>query len=165
MEPAEMERLWDAHTAGEFAAHDVDATMATMVAEPYVMHLPTLIGAQGGRRVRAFYTETFIPEVPADFVVESVSRTVGTERIVDEMIVTMTHDRKVSWILPGVPATGRRIEVGVVGVIGFADGLIDHEHLWWDQASVLVQVGLLDPDGLPVHGAEITEKLRSLTEG
>jgi carboxymethylenebutenolidase len=115
--------------------------------------------------VRAFYTETFIPEVPADFVVESVSRTVGTERIVDEMIVTMTHDRKVSWILPGVPATGRRIEVGVVGVIGFADGLIDHEHLWWDQASVLVQVGLLDPDGLPVHGAEITEKLRSLTEG
>jgi carboxymethylenebutenolidase len=115
MDPAEMERLWDAHTAGEFVAQDVDATLATMVAEPYVMHLPTLVGAQGGPGVRTFYTEVFIPEVPADFVVESVSRTVGAERIVDEMIVSMTHDREVSWILPGVPATGRRIEVGVVG--------------------------------------------------
>ncbi len=163
MDPAEMERLWDAHTKGEFADRDVEATMATMVDEPYVMHLPTLMGGRGRDGVRRFYSEEFIPAAPADIAVDVVSRTVGTQRVVDEMVVTMTHDREVPWLLPGVPATGARIEVAVVGVIGFTDGLIDHEHIWWDQASVLVQAGLLSPDGLPVYGTEVSQTLRSLT--
>jgi carboxymethylenebutenolidase len=90
-----------------------------------------------------------------------VSRTVGEKRVVDEMIVTMTHDREVPWILPGMAASGRRLEVAVLAVVRFVDGLITHEHLWWDQASVLVQLGLLPTAGLPVHGVEIAQRLRS----
>ncbi|MGH3815372.1 MAG: nuclear transport factor 2 family protein [Pseudonocardiaceae bacterium] len=151
MLPMDMERLWEEHCADEFARHDVDATMSTMVEQPYVLHLPTLIGGQGQEGVRRFYAEEFIPKLPADIALEPVSRTVGAERIVDEMIVTMTHDREVSWILPEVAATGARIEIPLVAVVRFADGRIAHEHLWWDQASVLIQVGLLEPSGLPVQ--------------
>lgn len=163
MRASDMERIWDEHTSNEFEFRDVDATMATMVAEPYVIHLPTLIGGRGHADVRRFYAEEFIPEEPPDLAIERVSRTVGQDRLVDEMIVTMTHDREVPWILPGLAGTGKRIEVGIVGVVRFADGLIAHEHLWWDQASVLVQLGLLATDGLPVHGVEIVQRLRSLT--
>ncbi len=163
MRADEMERLWDEHTRGEFALRDVDATMATMVPEPYVIHLPTLVGAQGQHDVRRFYAEEFIPMEPPDLALELVSRTVGEERLVDEMIVTMTHDREVPWILPGMAGTGKRIEVAVLAVVRFVDGLIAHEHLWWDQASVLVQLDLLAADGLPVHGTEIVDRLRALS--
>lgn len=158
----DMERLWEEHCAHEFARHDVDATMSTMVAQPYVLNLPTLVGGQGQVDVRRFYTEDFIPTLPADIALEPVSRTVGAERVVDEMIVTMTHDRALPWLLPEVAATGARIEVPLVAVVRFVDGKIAHEHLWWDQASVLIQVGLLEPSGLPVHGIEVTQRLRSL---
>lgn len=164
MDANEMERLWDEHTRCEFAMHDAEMTMATMVAQPYVMHLPTLIGGEGQEAVRRFYAEEFIPSLPPDIALEPVSRTVGPERIVDEMIVTLTHDREVPWLLPGVPATGRWIEVALVGVVRFVDDLIAHEHLWWDQASVLVQAGLLDAAGLPVHGSGIADRLRALTK-
>lgn len=161
----DMERLWEEHCADEFTLHDVDATMSTMVEQPYVLNLPTLVGGQGQESVRRFYTEDFIPMLPADIALEPVSRTVGTERIVDEMIVTMTHDREVPWILPGVAATGARIEIPLVAVVRFAEGKIAQEHLWWDQASVLVQVGLLEPSELPVHGIEVARRLRSLAAG
>jgi carboxymethylenebutenolidase len=162
---ADMERLWEQHCADEFVRHDVDATMSTMIEQPYVLHLPTLIGGQGQEQVRRFYAAEFIPALSTDIVLEPVSRTVGTERIVDEMIVTMTHDREMPWILPGVTITGASIEIPLIAVVRFARDKIAHEHLWWDQASVLLQVGLLEPGGLPMHGIEVARRLRSLTAG
>ncbi|MGH3722074.1 MAG: hypothetical protein ACRDRI_25170 [Pseudonocardiaceae bacterium] len=165
MQPADMERLWNEHCADEFSLHDVDATMSTMVEQPSVLNLPTLIGGQGHDGVRRFYTEDFIPTLPVDIALEPLSRTIGTQRLIDEMIVTMTHDREMPWILPGVAATGARIEIPLIAVVYFADGKIAGERLWWDQASVLVQIGLLEPDGLPVHGIEVAQRLRSLGTG
>lgn len=165
MLPTDMERLWEEHCADEFTRHDVDATMSTMVEQPYVLNLPTLTGGQGREGVRQFYAVDFIPTLPPDITLEPISRTVGAKRIVDEMIVTMTHDREVPWILPEVAATGARIEIPLVAVVFFAESKIAHEHLWWDQASVLVQIGLWQPGGLPVHGAEVAQRLRSLVPG
>ncbi|MGH3938511.1 MAG: hypothetical protein ACRDTG_07715 [Pseudonocardiaceae bacterium] len=160
-----MERLWEEHCAVEFALRDVDATMSTMVEQPYLLNLPTLVGGHGQESVRRFYIEDFLPALPADIALEPVSRTIGTERIVDELIVTMTHDRQMPWILPGIAASGAWIEVPMIAVVRFTEGKIAHEHLWWDQASVLIQVGLLAPDGLPMHGIEIAQRLRSLAAG
>ena len=73
--------------------------------------------------------------------------------------MTFTHDRQLDIMLPGIPPTGRRIAVPVVVVVGFEDGRVSHEHIYWDQATVLVQAGLLDPSGLPVVGSKQAEAL------
>jgi carboxymethylenebutenolidase len=118
-----------------------------------------MTGGFGHDAVRAFYAAHFIGHNPADTALDLVSRTVGTDRLVDEMVFRFTHDRPVDWMLPGVPPTGRRVEVPLVAIISFRDGKVASEHIYWDQASVLVQVGLLDPHGLPVAGAETAAKL------
>jgi carboxymethylenebutenolidase len=82
-----------------------------------------------------------------------VSRPVGENRLVDEMVISFTHTIEMPWILPGVAPTGRHVEVPLVAVVGFRDGKLAHENIYWDQASVLKQIGLLKGDGLPVHGA------------
>jgi carboxymethylenebutenolidase len=151
--PEEYEQVWQAHTDGEFVHKDVAATMRTMTADPHVVHVSTAVGARGRDAVRAFYSEYFVGRNPDDFHLELLSRTVGTDRLVDEMLVTFTHDVEVPWILPRVAPTGRQVEIPVVAVVGIRDGLIDSEHIYWDQASVLAQVGLLDPNSLPVLGA------------
>jgi carboxymethylenebutenolidase len=158
-DPSDLEAVWEAHCRDEFVTFDVDATMATMVPEPYLNHVPTMIGGSGREDVRRFYREHFIGQMPKDTALNLVSRTVGRDRLVDEMVFSFTHDRTVDWMLPGVPATGRRVEVPLVAVIAFADGKVASEHIYWDQASVLVQVGLLDPAGLPVTGAAQAGKL------
>jgi carboxymethylenebutenolidase len=155
----DLEAIWEAHCRGEFETCDVEATMATMVAEPYVNHVPTMTGGLGGDAVRRFYRDHFIGHNPADTTLDPVSRTVGTERLVDEMVFRFTHDRLIDWMLPGVAPTGRRVEIPLVAVIGFAEGKVASEHIYWDQASVLVQLGLLDPAGLPVAGAETAAKI------
>jgi carboxymethylenebutenolidase len=151
---AEIERVWEAHTAAEFVSADVDATMATMTDDPVVLHVPTSIGARGRTAVRRFYADHFIGHQAHDMRLELVSRTVTVDRVVDEMTISFTHDVEIPWVLPGVAPTGRRVVVPLVAVIGMRDGLIDSEHIYWDQASVLAQVGLLDPTGLPVTGME-----------
>jgi carboxymethylenebutenolidase len=150
---AELERVWEAHTTAEFVTCDVAATMATMADDPVVVHVPTMIGARGRSEVRRFYAEHFITHQAADFAMTRVSSTVSTEGIVDELIVSFTHDSMVDWILPGVVPTGRRVEVPLVAIVGMRDGLVASEHIYWDQASVLVQVGLVDPARLPITGA------------
>jgi carboxymethylenebutenolidase len=147
------EQVWQAHTDGEFVDKDVDATMRTMTESPHVLHVSTAVGARGRDAVRAFYAEYFVGRVPDDFHLELLSRTIGADRLVDEMLVSFTHDSEVPWILPGVAPTGRRVEIATVAIIGIRNDLIDSEHIYWDQASVLAQVGLLDPAGLPVLGA------------
>ncbi len=154
-----MVELWEAHLRAEFDDFSLDDTMATMVDEPYVNHVPTLIGGIGRRQLAHFYGKYFIPHMPPDTETEVVSRTVGVDRIVDELIFRCTHTTPLDWLLPGVPPTGRRLAVAIVVVVTFKDGKIHHEHIHWDQASTLVQAGLLDPTGLPVVGSEAAEKL------
>jgi carboxymethylenebutenolidase len=149
----------DDHLAAEFATRDVEATMATMTEDPYVLHVPVLTGGVGREEVRRFYEQVFIGHWPADTAMTRISRTAGHDQVVDELVITFTHDIPMGHMLPGVPPTGRRVQLPVCVVAGFQDGKLTHEHIYWDQASLLVQVGLLDPAGLPVAGAEQAEKL------
>jgi carboxymethylenebutenolidase len=149
----------DEHLAAEFVTTDLDATMATMTDDPYLIHVPVLTGGIGREEVRRFYAQIFIGHWPADLTVERISRTIGTDQVVDELVMSFTHDITMSQLLPGVPPTGKRVRLAVCVVAGFRDGKLTHEHIYWDQASLLVQVGLLDPAGLPVVGAEQAEKL------
>ncbi len=162
MTPAQraMADLWDEHTRHEFATHSVEETMATMVAEPRVNHVPVLTGGTGRDEVRRFYAERFIPQQAPDTEIILVSRTIGDQQIVDEMIFTFTHTVPMDWMLPGIAPSGKRVEVPLVAIVGFAEGKIAHEHIYWDQASVLVQIGLLDPATLPVAGIASADKVR-----
>lgn len=155
----QAERVWDAHTASEFVTQDVDATMATMTDDPVVVHVATSVGARGRDAVRRFYAEHFIGHQASDMTLHPTSRTIDADRVVDEMTISFTHDTEIPWILPGVAPTGRRVVVPIVCVIGMQDGLVASEHIYWDQATVLAQVGLLDPTGLPVTGAEQVDAL------
>ncbi len=154
-----MSDLWDEHMHSEFESQSVEATLETMVDEPYVNHVPVLTGGVGLEEVREFYSERFIPQQPPDAEIIPVSRTVGNDRVVDELIDTFTHTVKMDWLLPGIPPTGRRVEIPIVVVVQFLEGKIVSEHIYWDQASVLVQVGLIDPQELPVSGAESARKV------
>ena len=155
----DLEELWDQHCFFEFAQRDVDATMATMVAEPYVNHIPTMTGGVGYKNLHRFYLNHFVHANPDDTKLVPVSRTVGADRVVDEMLFSFTHDREIDWLLPGVAPTGKYVEIAIVAVINFRGGKLYHEHIYWDQASVLVQIGLLDPTGLPVGGADVAKKM------
>jgi len=150
----ELAATFDAHVKHEFVDQDVDATMRTMVAEPYLLHLPTLTGGVGAAAVRRFYSRYFIGKWPADTKVVPVSRTVGRDQVVDELIVSFTHDVPLEFALPGIKPTGKHVELPHVVVMKFENGKIAHEHIYWDQASLLVQVGLLDPKMLPAVGVE-----------
>src|ERR1700734_956028 len=159
MTKPDLVALWEAHTRFEFETRDVDATMATMVAEPYVNHIPTMTGGVGHDALRRFYANHFIGANPPDLAMTPVSRTVGTDRVVDEFVLRFTHSTEIDWMLPGVAPTGRRVEIPMIAIVQFQGDKLVHEHIYWDQASVLVQVGLLDPTGLPVVGVEQARKV------
>jgi carboxymethylenebutenolidase len=154
-----MSDLWDEHMRSEFETSSVDDTLATMVEEPYVNHVPVMTGGVGLEEVKEFYAERFITQQPPEVEITPVSRTVGNERVVDELIYAFTHDIVMDWLLPGVPPTGKQIGVPMVVVVHFRDGKIASEHIYWDQASVLAQAGLIDPEKLPVSGAESARKV------
>jgi len=151
--------LWDEHVRHEFDTRDVPATMATMVAEPYVNHIPTMTGGVGAKELSRFYQHHFVHGNPKDMALTPLSRTVGASQIVDEFIMSFTHDSEIDWMLPGVAPTGRYVEIPMLGVVKFRGPKLYHEHIYWDQASVLVQIGLLDPTGLPVAGVVTARKL------
>ena len=109
--------------------------------------------------MRAFYATNFIPKMPRDLTMTPISRTVGADQLVDEMVIGFTHDIEMDWMLPGIAPTGKRVEVALVVIVRFRDGKLAHEHIYWDQASVLAQLGLLDPSALPVAGAESARKV------
>ena len=154
-----MSDLWDEHMRSEFESQSVEDTLETMVDDPFVNHVPVLTGGMGLEEVRKFYSERFIPQQPPDAEIIPVSRTIGNERVVDELIDRFTHTVQMDWLLPGIPPTGRRVEIPIVVVVQFRDGKIASEHIYWDQASVLVQVGLIDSEELPVSGAESARKV------
>jgi len=155
-----MLEVWERHLRSEFADHDADAALDTMTATPHLNHVPVMTGGIGRDAIRKFYATRFIPQMPPDTTIELISRTIGHDQIVDEMIFTCTHTIAMDWYLPGVAPTGRRIEAPTVAIVRFRDGAIESEHIYWDQASVLVQIGLLDANSLPVAGIETAEKLR-----
>jgi carboxymethylenebutenolidase len=156
-----LAEIFDAHVMHEFVDHDVDATMRTMAPEPYLLHVPMLTGGDGAAAVRRFYEQFFVGKWPEDTKVTRVSRTVGTDQVVDELILSFTHDVRLDFMLPGIAHTGRHVEMPTVVVMKFEQGKIAHEHIYWDQGSLLAQVGLLDPGQLPVIGAEQAAALRS----
>lgn len=150
----DLAAMFDAHVKAEFQDLDLEATMGTMTSDPYVHHVPTITGGNGTAGVRDFYGDHFIGQWPDDTETRQVSRTVGENQVVDELVMTFTHDRPLDIMLPGIPPTGRPITVPVVVVVGFENGRVSHEHIYWDQATVLVQAGLLGPSELPVTGSE-----------
>jgi len=159
MDKASTIGLWEQHLECEFVTRDPEATLATMVEDAYVNHVPVLTGGIGKEQLREFYTRSFIPQMPPDTRITLVSRTVGDDRIVDEMIFNFTHSLTTDWMLPGVAPTGRRVEIPLVAIVHVRNGKLAHEHIYWDQASVLVQLGLLDAAKLPITGVESARKV------
>jgi carboxymethylenebutenolidase len=154
---ADIAAVFDEHMAAEFVQRDLDAAMATMTDDPYVYQVMT--GGVGFEEVRRFYGQHFIGKWPEDTEITPVSRTLGEDQVVDEIVVSFTHDVEMDHLLPTVPPTGRSVRLPVCVVVKFEDGKVAHEHIYWDHASLLVQVGLLDPAELPVTGAEQAENL------
>lgn len=155
-----LDKIWEEHTRDEFVTRDVDATLATMVDDAYVNHIPVLTGGVGKEELRRFYSEDFIPRMPPDTKLTPISRTIGTDQLVDEMIFSFTHTEEMPWILPGIAPTNKPVEIPLVAIVHFRDGKLAHEHIYWDQASVLKQIGLLSDSALPVAGAEAAAKVR-----
>lgn len=153
-----LQALWEEHLQYEFGTHSTEDALATMVEDAYVNHIPVMTGGVGKPALREFYSKYLIPQIPPDLELVAISRTIGTDQLVDEMVATFTHTIQMDWMLPGVAPTGKRVEVPVVAIIRFRDGKLAHEHIYWDQASVLVQAGLLDPGTLPVVGIDSARK-------
>jgi carboxymethylenebutenolidase len=154
---ADIGAVFDEHVAAEFVSRDLEATMATMTDDPYVNHVPVMTGGVGFEGVRSFYGQHFIGRWPEDVEITPVSRTVGIDQVVDELVLSFTHDIEMDQLLPGVPPTGRQVKLPFCVVVKFAGGKVAHEHIYWDQASLLAQVGLIDMAALPVTGAEQAE--------
>jgi carboxymethylenebutenolidase len=157
---AKLDAIFGAHMEAELAG-DLDQTLATMAPNPHIVNVPTMIGGQGPQGVRTFYANRLIGQFfPPDVTFETVSRTYSEERLVDELIISFTHTCSIDWMLPGIEPTGKRVEAVWVVIVGIEDGKVSYEHILWDQANVLAQIGLLDPAVLPVTGAGAVAKLR-----
>ena len=150
--------LWEEHVRCEFVTRNTEDTLATMVEDAYVNHVPVLTGGVGRAELHEFYSKRFIPQMPPDTEMIPISRTIGNDQVVDEMVFKFTHTITMDWMLPGIAPTGKRVEVPLVAIVHFREGKVAHEHIYWDQASVLVQLGLLDADTLPVAGVESARK-------
>jgi carboxymethylenebutenolidase len=162
MTPEQTAAVWAEHCRCEFELRDVDATLDTMTDDAHLLNIPTGHGGTGQNGVRRFYTDEFIGTFPDDIAVDSLGLTVGDTRIAEEVVMSFTHDREMPWILPGVGPTGRKVVSPMVAVVGFRDGKVRFEHIWWDQAALLAQLGLLDPARLPIVGAEQAPSIANL---
>ena len=153
-----LQELWEEHLGYEFDTHNTEDTLATMVEDAYVNNIPVMTGGVGKPALREFYSKYGIPQIAPDTKLTPISRTIGNDRLVDEMMLKFTHTIRMDWMLPGIAPTGKRVEVAVVAIVQFRDDKLAHEHIYWDQASVLVQLGLLDPGTLPVVGVDSARK-------
>ena len=154
-----LEALWAEHLRHEFDTKSTPDTLLTMVQNAYVNHVPVMTGGYGKESLDGFYSTHFIPKMPADVELTPISRTVGEDRLVDEFIFKFTHDMEMDWMLPGIAPTGKRVEVPFVVIVQFEGDKLAHEHIYWDQATVLVQLGLLDAGSLPVAGVRQAAKV------
>lgn len=158
-----MVALWKEHTDLEFATRDAEATVATMCPHNSVNHIPVMTGGRGSAGLLRFYGTHFIPKMPADAGLRLLARTVGADRLVDEFVFSFTHDLVMDWMLPGVAPTHRKIEIPMVAVVQFENERVSCERIYWDQASVLIQAGLLERGRLPVTGVEQVRKFEDDT--
>ena len=158
MDQQQLAQLWEEHIKHEFQTGDTEATVDTMVEDAYVNHIPVLTGGVGKPALRHFYATHFIPKMPPDLEMVPLSRTIGDDQLVEELVLKFTHTIEIDWMLPGVKPTGKRVEVPLVAIVRFRDGKVAHEHIYWDQASVLAQLGLIDPANLPVAGVDSARK-------
>jgi carboxymethylenebutenolidase len=154
----DLASIFDRHTELEFATRDAEATMATMVPAPYVNHVPVMTGGTGYAETLRFYKNHFIPTTPKDASLNMISRTIGVDRMVDEMLFCFTHDVEIDWMLPGIKPTGKYVQIPLVAIVRFRGDKIYNEHIYWDQASVLVQIGVLDAKHYPIAGVETANK-------
>ncbi len=154
-----MEKVWEEHLASEFKSKSAEAAINTMVERPSVNHVPVMTGGVGRKQLIHFYDRYFIPQMPPDTQITPVSRTIDQDRLVDEFVIKFTHTLQMDWLLPGVPPTNKPVEVAIVTVIQFQGGKMASERIYYDQASILVQLGLLDPGKLPVAGVETVRKV------
>jgi carboxymethylenebutenolidase len=141
--PQRLEQLWGEHLAGEFVTKDVEATLATMVEDASVNHVPVGTGGRGKDELRAFYRDDFIPSWPEDVQITPVNRVVGEEQLVDELHATFTHSKPMNWLLPNLPPTNKPVAIDLVVVVEFRGDKVAAERIYWDHATVLRQVGLL----------------------
>ena len=155
---SDLVALWEEHLRHEFDTKSTPDTLETMVEGAYVNHIPVLTGGVGREALRRFYSTRFIPKMPPDAALVPISRTVGEDRLVDEFVFKFTHTIRMDWMLPGIEPTGKQVEVPFVVIVQFDGDKLAHEHIYWDQATVLVQLGLLDSAHLPVAGREQARK-------
>ena len=164
MKPNNLGEIFDKHIEFEFEKEDVNATMTTMTDNAYVHHVPTLTGGLGYKEVYNFYKNHFIGKMPKDIKITQISRTIGKDQVVDELLLRFTHDKEIDYMLPGISPTGKYVEIPHVVVMKFENNKIAHEHVYWDQASVLVQIGLLNNEGIPISGIEQAKRLLELAK-
>lgn len=122
-----------------------------------------MTGGRGAKEMLEFYGEHFIPKMPADARIELVCGTVGQARVIDEMTFKFTRDTEMDWMLPGVAPTGRRVEVPLVVVVQLRGDEIFFERIYWDQASVLVRIGLLE--SIDLAGGGCRERAQTIESG
>ncbi|KAF2466350.1 dienelactone hydrolase [Lindgomyces ingoldianus] len=172
----DLERVWEENVEQKIHGKDASKLVDTFVTQPtpFVNYTPTMTGGIGVGELSRFYKDYFLPSSPPSFHMRLVSRTIGVDRIVDELYIQFKHTLQIPWILPGIPPTNQKVEIVVVSIVGMRGGKIWHERIYWDQASVLFQVGLLDPeevpeeyrkDGLemlPVAGSEAARKIMEM---
>jgi carboxymethylenebutenolidase len=155
----EMLACWQRHMQAEFMTRNVEEALATMTAQPIVNHVPVLTGGVGREAVRDFYAHHFIGQMPPDTEMVPVAQTIADDRLVEELVMRFTHTQVIDCLVPGIAPTDKRVEVAVIAVVQFEGGKIAQERIYWDQATVLVQLGLLDASRLPVAGAESARKV------
>ncbi|KAK5659167.1 hypothetical protein OQA88_1257 [Cercophora sp. LCS_1] len=151
-----VEKVVEINAQARLRTRNLQDTMATYTTQtaPEVTAVPTLSGAIGSQKLEQFYDWYFIQDNPPSMQITLLSRTVGVDRVVDEMFLSFKHTQEIPWMLPGVPATNKRVEIIIVSIVTLKAGKLCHERMYWDQASVLAQVGLLDPGLVPDKARE-----------
>ena len=154
-----MVDLFDRHVKAELEG-DLETTMDTMTDDPHLTNVPLITGGVGHKGVRDFYANHLVGKFfPPDVEMINVSRTVGDNQIVDEVVIRFTHTEVIDWMLPGIAPTGKKVEMAVAVIVKVENEKIAHEHIYWDQAGVLAQIGLINPTGLPIAGADSARKV------
>ena len=157
----EMLSILENHVAAEMEGN-LDLTMSTMTKNPHLLNVANMMGGDDNEGVKKFYKDHLVGKFfPPDVEFNRISLTIGRNQIVEELVIAFTHTQMIEWLLPNIEPTNKNIKIGLVVVVGIKDKKISHEHIYWDQASVLVQAGLINPKGLPVVGQQSAEKLLS----
>jgi carboxymethylenebutenolidase len=136
-------RLWDEHIKGEFMTKSAEESLATMVEDASVITVPTGWGGKGKAALKPLYRDEFIPSIPPSWTHTTINKVATDDYIIEEAKIHLVHTQQMDWFLPGIPPTNKPIEFDIVLVVQFRDGKMAAERIYWDQASVLRQIGRL----------------------